>query len=490
MHNRILLLALLTTVGLAGCDAFSDAMTAHENLVARAAGHEFQIDEAAALLAQNARLPADPAVVEAVANLWVDYVLLASAASEDSTLGSIELAPIIEPELEQRMVFQLRDRVVQIDTTVSEDELRRLFEQEQPDLAVRARHILIRVSPQAPASERDSARALIESLQARAAAGEDFAALAREFSEDPGSAERGGDLGFFRRGDMVGPFEEAAFALDVGEVSEVVETPFGYHVIKVEERQAPEFGESREEFRGFVLQRRQAEAEQEYIESLTGPLDLRVGEGAAAVVQELARNPTSDLSRRAGARELVSYEEGALTAAEFLDFMRQLPPNRRSGYASAQPEQIEQVLEGLATNEILIAEAREQGLAPSAQARDSIEANVREQLRTAVSASNLGAITPQEGETRAQAVDRRVTAMIGEIIRGERQVLPLGPISYTLREQYDAEIFQRSFPQVVSRVQAIRAEEMPDAPAGQPPAGQQGAADTAASPVPPDTTQG
>jgi peptidyl-prolyl cis-trans isomerase D len=72
----------------------------------------------------------------------------------------------------------------------------------------------------------------------RAQAGEDFAELATELSEDMGTKRSGGDLGFFERGQMVGPFEEAAFALEVGSHSELVQSTFGFHIIKVEEKRA------------------------------------------------------------------------------------------------------------------------------------------------------------------------------------------------------------------------------------------------------------
>ena len=94
-----------------------------------------------------------------------------------------------------------------------------------------------------PEFDTRESRAKIEGLLKRARAGEDFAALAREFSTDPGSRESGGDLGWFGRGTMVKPFEDAAFALKAGEVSEVFESPFGFHIVKLEERRAQGGGE-------------------------------------------------------------------------------------------------------------------------------------------------------------------------------------------------------------------------------------------------------
>ena len=103
---------------------------------------------------------------------------------------------------------------------------------------LRASHILIAVPQNADAAVKEQARAKAEEILKEVKAGGDFAELAKQHSQDPGSAPRGGDLDYFERGQMVGPFEEAAFALMTGQTSELVETQFGYHIIKVTDKQA------------------------------------------------------------------------------------------------------------------------------------------------------------------------------------------------------------------------------------------------------------
>src|SRR5205085_5619524 len=97
-----------------------------------------------------------------------------------------------------------------------------------------AAHILINAAKDAPAADREKAKAKAESLLAEARknpAG--FAELAKKNSDDKGSAANGGDLDFFGRGAMVKPFEDAAFAMKAGEISNVVESEFGFHIIKL-----------------------------------------------------------------------------------------------------------------------------------------------------------------------------------------------------------------------------------------------------------------
>ena len=123
--------------------------------------------------------------------------------------------------------------------TVSEEESKKFYDQNidkfRQDEKVRASHILCSIDAKASIEEKKKAREKAEKLRKELAGGADFAKLAKENSSCP-SSKQGGDLGFFGRGQMVPPFEQAAFALKPGEISDVVETQFGYHIIKQTER--------------------------------------------------------------------------------------------------------------------------------------------------------------------------------------------------------------------------------------------------------------
>jgi len=123
------------------------------------------------------------------------------------------------------------------DANVSEDELRAAYEDEVGRFSTpeerRASHILIELPPNADAATQAAAQKRAEELYARARKGEDFAKLARAYSKDPGSATKGGDLGFSRRGAFVKEFEDALFAMQTGDISKPVKTQYGYHIIKL-----------------------------------------------------------------------------------------------------------------------------------------------------------------------------------------------------------------------------------------------------------------
>ncbi len=188
--------------------------------------------------------------LEIVITYLVDLRLGAQAAMEAGMGEDEEFARRFAYLREKMLLEDYMQR--EIDVAVTEEAARDLFETTtagiEPEDEVRARHILV--------EEEDEAAAVLARLEA----GEEFADIAREVSQDPGSARNGGDLGFFTAGRMVAPFSAAAFELEPGEVSDPVETQFGWHVIKVEERRAtqlPQFEDMREQIENFLTRQAQ-----------------------------------------------------------------------------------------------------------------------------------------------------------------------------------------------------------------------------------------
>ena len=136
---------------------------------------------------------------------------------------------------------------------------------------VRAAHILIRVPAGTDAEGKAALRGKAEAVLARIQKGEDFATLARSSSDDADSAPRGGDLGELRRGQVAEPFEKAMFALAPGKVSGVVETDYGFHIIKVQERLPARllgFEEVKDRLKEQLTLRKQQERQQAFVNSL------------------------------------------------------------------------------------------------------------------------------------------------------------------------------------------------------------------------------
>jgi peptidyl-prolyl cis-trans isomerase C len=158
----------------------------------------------------------------------------------------------------------------------------------QPEL-VRASHVLIRCSPDATAEVKKEKRAQIDAALSLIKGGEKFADVARKVSEDPGSAQTGGDLGFFPRGHMVPEFDTAAFSMKTNEISGVITTQFGYHILQVTDRkpaQTMAFDEVKDKLTDYLKQRKGSDATRTYV------ADLR----QMAKVEVLLPAPTPDPS--------------------------------------------------------------------------------------------------------------------------------------------------------------------------------------------------
>jgi peptidyl-prolyl cis-trans isomerase C len=147
----------------------------------------------------------------------------------DDARQDMAIAKLIETEIASKIAVkpeQVQDFYAKNPDQFKEDE------------SVRASHILIAFPENADAKAKAAAKVKADQVLKDVKSGKDFAALAKEHSQDPGSAVQGGDLGTFQKGQMVGPFNDVAFSLAPGAISDVVETQFGYHIIKVVEKKA------------------------------------------------------------------------------------------------------------------------------------------------------------------------------------------------------------------------------------------------------------
>ncbi len=156
--------------------------------------------------------------------------------------------------------------------TINESDLKTYYEQNIARLSGneerRASHILINAGKDAPAADRAKAKARAQELLAEARKAPDqFADLARKFSQDKGSAPNGGDLDFFARGAMVKPFEEAVFSMKKGDTSEVVESDFGYHIIRLTDIKAPKQRSFEEMRAGMESELKTQQAQKKYAEA-------------------------------------------------------------------------------------------------------------------------------------------------------------------------------------------------------------------------------
>jgi parvulin-like peptidyl-prolyl isomerase len=179
---------------------------------------------------------------------------------------------------ETLLINKYLEGVAEAKAKVAEEDIRKVYQEESSaDRTASVRHILVMTQGKSD-SEKAEARKKIEDILAKAKAGEDFAGLAKQYSEDPGSKENGGLYENFPRGQMVKPFEDAAFSVPVGQLSGVVETAYGYHILQVvdRKRETRPFEEVRGEIESRLKEGKQGTAVEDHVKELKDKANFKL----------------------------------------------------------------------------------------------------------------------------------------------------------------------------------------------------------------------
>lgn len=216
-------------------------------------------------------------------NRWVEINLMAQEALATGLDKDPKVALKIDEMRNRFLVEALIAEKLDLSPTVSEDEITAYYNDNAAEFEqgeqVKAQHILIRVAPTAGEEDQAKAKETIDMIQQKLKDGASFAKLAEEYSEDPGSKKQGGNLGYFGKGQMVKEFEEAAFATATGMTSDPVKTNFGWHLIHVQDKKAPQklpLDQVKKQIENKLKAKHNDEAIQDLVTKLRGKYEVMI----------------------------------------------------------------------------------------------------------------------------------------------------------------------------------------------------------------------
>lgn len=456
--------------------AFAIACGAASNpdVAAKAGSQQLSVTRLADILG-NSQAPLEKDVARSIAELWVNYQLVGIAAAKNDSLSDVKVVDdALWSNIDNIRVKKFYDNVSKGWDSLSPgpDDVRY-----NNGEALAARHILVKVDANATPEQKEVARKKAEAIRAEATPA-NFAKLAAK-SDEPGAAERGGDLGLFGKGMMVPEFEKAVLAIKPGEISPVVQTSFGYHVIY----RSP-YSDVAEKFAPIAKQRNVAIAESTYLAKVESSNNVKIESGIAVKAKAIARNP---LGYAKDNSKLATYKSGELTAAEFADWIAAYPPSSqiRPQLVSAPDSMVEKFVKQIVRNELVL------GQADSAKAQlDTAELG---QLRTAfhnnllqtwsalgIDPAKLADSAKATGGDKEKYVGTRIESFFDKLIKNEVQFVDVAyPISRALQKKYDFAVNDAGLDKVIERAKQVRATvdsakaQKPVGPPTDAPAGQQ-----------------
>lgn len=437
---------------LVGCDAARDAFSARADVIARANDQTLSVERIAGWAGASKQVPLEPLALSRLSHVWVDYALFAQALAAGKDLrDSATMTVAMWPVVSQLKWERFHDRLVasggltgqQVDSAFGAGQFR-MFQ-----------HILIQVppnsSPDVDAQKRRRAEQLLP--QARTS-GARFGQLASRYSDDPGSKVHGGSLGLSPRGQFVPAFEDAAWQLGPGEVSPVVKSPFGYHIIR-----RPPFSEVRDTFRVKIQDQTALHTDSVYLDSLSIKRRIEpVGRAPAYV-----RTAVQDLdAARSSNRVLVDYRGGSLRVRHLVRWLSAMDPQVMQALPQATDDQIKQFLKAITQRDLVIQQAESAKVTLTPEDWQQVRAEHDSAIMMLGSILNLSAqmlrdSTPSPDE-RTNVAMSRVSDYLDRVLQGRARYFPIPPaLAEMLRDQGRWSVDEAGVRRAVERAQQIRA---------------------------------
>lgn len=453
MRIRSIAVVLASAVIVSGCDAMRSAFTAHTNVAARAENPELSVNRLSDLLGNSAlQIPVNRETAMLVTDIWVGYQLLGVAAARGDSLMESKL--IDEATIGITSNMKLRRFMETASKTFRTDSASETTYNQAAGGLFAARHILFTVAGGATQEQKDSVRRRAEGVRAQLTPA-NFAAMAKRYSGDPGSAQRGGDLGVFRREDMVKPFSDAVAALRPGGISPLVETQFGFHVI-----QRPTYASAKVQYDAAFMQSGTQRAESVYVAKLDEDAKIDVRSNAATTAKNAARELSA---HRNDDDVLASYRGGSLTVGRFVRWVESFPEQNRipQQMVQAPDSLVRQFIKSIARNEVMLKKADSAGISISAEEKQQMYSEFRNLIASLWQQLGIDpkmlADSAKSAPERERLVAARVDGYLDRVMSGQAQPIrvPL-PVQTMLTSKYKAKVYPAGVDRAVERSKKLR----------------------------------
>jgi peptidyl-prolyl cis-trans isomerase D len=452
--------SLMLGLGTAGCSNFRDLFSAHADVAAEAGGQDLPAKRLAEIMASAGKgVQLNRETAEFVANVWVDYSLLGQAVSQNRLpLDSASVAEAVWPEISELKGMRWHDTLMarrgafpdsSVDSLYHSAELRTI------------QHILFSARANAPAATRDSVKRNAEAALAKIRKGGSFNQLAATLSQDAGSAADSGFLPPSPKGRFVPAFDSVAWSLQPGQVSGLVQTPFGYHIIK-----RPTLAEAREHLSDYLTERVGQRLDSLYMDSLAAANDVEVLGGAEASMRAAASAPDE---LRKSKKELVRFRGGALTVQEYLRWMRALPPQYAAQLKTANDTMLIRFAKILTQNMLLLRTADSAGIVLTPLEWASLQRKYTSQLDTLRQEMDLTAGDLSDSSIalaeREKVAQLRVERYFDQLIGGKTRLRPLpSALATLLRERLPYSIHEAGVAHAIEMASDMKAKADSAAP--------------------------